>query len=167
MTNHTAHMFLTIAGAACEIGGFSWSIANASIARRRELHEVGVLLKAVRKLLYWFEEPAEPVPLEGLGATASSGASMDHTIGHDTESERLQRQIDELRAALEGHRSETSKRFEMLKHQMDESAKQVDARVTTLGDSQREIRRSTFRYEIGAGCVFILGAVLSMLANLV
>jgi nucleotide-binding universal stress UspA family protein len=169
VTQTTLHVVFTVAGAGCEIAGLAWLVANASRARSEEFGEHGPFRRMWDWLAYWFGPPPEPVELRLGAAVVTSSASATITTGEasETEIERLQRELEQLRERLERHEEHTTQRFSTLDDTIRQHATDLAERIDQVAVQQRELHHTALRRDIRAGALFIFGALLSAVANLV
>ena len=168
VTHHTLHVVLTIAGAACEIVGLSWLVANASRERGAKYGEYGVFHRIWNWLVFWLSPPSEPVNLEVRAASsASASGQLSVRKGNETEIERLAREVKELRERTERQEAQTSQRFASLEQSIQDMGNDLRGRIGEVAKQQLQLHRSALRSDVRAGRVFILGAILSMVANLI
>lgn len=164
----TLRVVLTVAGALCEIVGLTWLVAEAARARSDEFGERGIFRRIWFWLVYWFSPPSKPAKLT-VGASLESAASVNAVVikGAETETERLRRELDELRDRVARHEDRVVERFAAIEARIEQTAATLGQRLGDLEAYQRERRRAGLRREIRGARLFILGAILSAAGNLV
>jgi hypothetical protein len=149
--------------------GLTWVVAEAARARSAEFGEHGVFRRVWNWFAYWLgPPPANQTVMVGT-ATAHGRAIGTVSVQRAGESdmERLQPEFNELRERLARHEEDVSRRFAETESQTTQAARRLDERIGEIEGRQRDLRRSSLRQEVRGARLFILGAVLSAIANLV
>lgn len=163
----TVQLVLTILGGVCEVVGFSWTIAEASTACSREYGELGFFRRVFAWAAYWFGSPGEPKPLQasiGFGFGLHAGAPTISTFSGETDVERLQREIDGLRAEMERLHQHYEQKFENADRRVSELHAGTNQRIERLDQERKESRRIVLRREMRGAKLFMAGAVLTTIA---
>jgi hypothetical protein len=162
-------LLLTVAGAAFEIVGLTWLVAEASRARSAEFGERGIFRRIWAWLAYWFGSPGQTVHVGSAHATAGGSLAVTGSLirADETELERLGRELGELRDRVARHEEDAARRFAHIQGELRQTAQDLGARVDTIEVRHRELRRAAQRKDIRGAYLFMLGAVLNAIANLV
>jgi chromosome segregation ATPase len=81
--------------------------------------------------------------------------------------QRLRREVDDLRERLPRLEQQVGRRFSEVEERIQRSAGEMGERIEQVEAQQRALRRASLRQEVRGARLFILGAVLSAVANLV
>jgi hypothetical protein len=168
VTRETWHVVLTVTGATCEIVGLTWLVADASRARSKEFGEHGVLRRVWNWFAYWLGPPSQPI-VKNIDAAVELSASLGLAVasGQETELERIQRELNDLRERVSRHEEDVGRRFADLEARTSAAAANLQTRINELEARAREERRTSLRTEMRGARLFILGAILSAIANLI
>jgi hypothetical protein len=159
---------LAVVGAAFEIAGFSWVIADASAALSREYGEHGPFRRVILWLRYWLGPPPQPITASG-SANLSFGTRLNIT-GHkanETDIERLEQELANLRRDLDEHKKATEQRFSDLEGRLGEAEQRLTERADQIEQQLSELRRRTLHRERRGARVFMFGIVLTLASALV
>src|SRR5450759_4105477 len=144
----TAARILAVLGAAFELVGFSWVIADASAALSREYGEHGPFRRAWYWLRFWLGPPGEPINLSGSGGARFGGsARLTVTREGETDVERLDRELGELRTDLEEHKKATEQRLSGIEERLREATQRLTERADKIEHRLSSMRRSGLRQE--------------------
>ena len=167
MKLHPLNVILIVVGAICEILGLLWLAANVS-RERVELGDAGFLRRIWRWIAYWLGPMPES---RDVTITAPSAIGFSTSLGavrlNETEMERVQREVRELREYLEGFETQIQGRLAAVEQSLHEKHELLAARVIEIETRLREARRADLRQNRWAGRLFALGAVLSATGSLV
>jgi hypothetical protein len=174
---------LAATGALCEIAGFVWVVAEVSRTLSEDYGEAGVFRRIGRRikigLRYVFEEPPKRVSFSSSmagTATLSSGASLEVSARrkNETEIQRLTRELAELRADVEQQKKAVQNQFAGVDQRITdvqqsirETAESLSQRAYAIEQHLRAIHATSLRKEKGGARLFILGAVLTLIAALI
>jgi hypothetical protein len=168
VTRETWHVLLTLAGAGFEVAGLTWLVADASRARSAEFGEHGFLRRIWYWFAFWLGPPEQPVHLTmTAGGTVTATGTLTARQTNETEIERLQREVEELRDRVERYEGQTAQRFSALDESIRRAAEDLGGRLEDISVRQRELHRTALRRDVRGGRLFILGALLSAIANVV
>jgi hypothetical protein len=183
LSHISPYEILAALGALFELVGFVWVVAGVSRALSEEYDKPGFFRRLWRGAVVWlkyvFEEPPKTasvsVSVSGGGrATATGGAVETHIRGDETDVERLDRELGELRAEVERQREaaerrfmEVGERFSAVEQSMREANEQLSQRADEIERHLREIHAGSLRKEKGGALVFMLGTVLTLIAVLI
>jgi hypothetical protein len=168
MSRETWHAVLTVAGAACEIVGLTWIVADAARARRSEFNEYGPLRRVWNWFKYWLGAPEQVIAKSGaVHLSARGGATAKGIRAGETELERVQRELTELRDYVEQYEVQVAERFGALDARVSLLGDDLTTRIEDVKKRSEERRRADLLGEIRGARLFILGAILSAIANFV
>jgi hypothetical protein len=168
MSHETLTRLLAILGAVLQLVGFAGAVLSASTARYEEYGDAGFLRRGWVRFVRWFGPPPEPVYLEA-SSSASAGMTGDLTVGKPLESdiERLDRELRELRGAFERHRDETTTRLMGLQADLREHADESARRFQEIQERQDRIHLRGLQREVRASLLFLAGTALTILSYVV
>jgi hypothetical protein len=168
VTREYWHSVLTVTGAGFEIVGLSWLVVNASRARSAEFGEHGLLRRIWNWFAYWLGAPPQPVRMEGaLTSKATLSGEGKVISATETQLERLARELRELRQHVERNEREWNDRLAGVEQRSREAVDGIRTELRAFEERQAEVRRTALRGDVFAARLFILGAILSAVANLV
>jgi hypothetical protein len=157
-------------GAAFELVGFSWVIADASAALSREYGEYGehgLFRRIVFWLRYWLGPPGQALQVSASDNISISGrASATVTTSDETDIERLNRELGELRRDLDQHKQATAQRFSNVEARMTETERRLTERADEIEQRVSELRRTSLRRERRGAQLFMFGIVLTLASAL-
>jgi hypothetical protein len=164
----TAARILAGLGAAFELVGFTWVIADASAALSHEYGEHGPFRRVWYWLRYWLGPPPQPVSLSGA-ASGSIGLRGRLTARKEPETdvERLERELGTLRQDFEDHKEATNQRLASVEERLSEAMRQFTERADRIEQSLRELRHRTLHRERSGARLFMFGIVLTLASALV
>jgi hypothetical protein len=164
----TAARILAVLGAAFELVGFSWVIADAAAALSHEYGEHGPFRRVWYWLRFWLGPPPEPVSLSGT-ASGSLGMRGRLTARKEPESdvERLERELGTLRQDLEDYKETTDRRLSGVEERLSEAMRQFAERADRIEQRLLDLRHRTLRRERWGARVFMFGIVLTLISALV
>jgi hypothetical protein len=167
MKLHPLNVILIVAGAICEILGLLWLAANVS-RERVGLGDAGFLRRIWIWLTYWLGPMPES---QDISITAASAVSVSGSVSvarlNETEIERVQREVRELRERLDRFQTQVQGRLAAVEQSLHEKHELLTARVSEIETSLREARRADLRQTRWAGRLFALGAALSATGSLI
>jgi hypothetical protein len=157
-----------VLGAAFELVGFSWVIADAAAALSHEYGEHGPFRRVWYWLRYWLGPPPEPVSLSGT-ASASLGMRGRLTARKEPETdvERLERELGTLRQDFEDHKDASDRRLSSVEERLAEAMRQFAERADRIEQRLHELRHQTLRRERWGARLFMVGIVLTLASALV
>lgn len=165
MSNHVLRQVFASAGLALQLVGFVWAWLTAT-RERQEVGDHGVVLRTWRRLRGSRSRPVY-LDLSPAVATSSAMASLSVSKRDESEIERIERELGELRDAFQRYRDSIDQSMASVQGEV----RHVDDRLTTrLGGLEalvRDLRGTTSRREVRASLVFGLGVALSIAATLV
>jgi hypothetical protein len=169
LSRDTWHALLTIFGAACEIVGLSWIVVEAARARSAEYGEHGLFRRIFDWFAFWLGPPGGSVTVQAMSGTATASGSMSGVVmkANESDVERIDRELRELRERVAQQEKRVSELFTRVEGQLVNVSKELGGRIAEVEARHRELRRSALRAEVRGARLFILGAVLSAIANLV
>jgi hypothetical protein len=183
LSHISAYEILAGLGAFFELVGFVWVVAGVSRALSEDYGELGFLRRLGRGIGVWLRYLFEEPPKVASGsASVSAGATINVkgdlsavvTRADETDIQRLDRELGELRSQMDKHKEEVALRFTGVEERFTEVEKRVretheelSRRVDELSERLRQIHRAGLRKEKGGALVFMLGAVLSLIAALI
>jgi hypothetical protein len=162
--------FLGISGGACEVVGLLLVVSRASRELRHRFGEVGKLRSAARWIRRTvFEGPPEPVSAAVRVPSAIANADGGNTavLTGETQIDRLDRELSALTSRVAQHEARTAKENAELHRRFADNFNDLNSRVQAITESDDATRRNDLRREVQGARIFILGAVLSALANVV
>jgi hypothetical protein len=119
-------------------------------------------------LVYWLGPIPERVNLQVTAAAqVSATASLTVARPNETDLERVQRDIQELRERLGHLETNIQGRLATVEQSLHEKHELLTTRVDEIETRQREARRADLRQTRWAGRLFALGAVLSAAGGIV
>ena len=160
------NVILIILGAVCQILGLWWLAVNVS-RERVELGEAGFVQRiweSLKLLLGPMPKPVSVTAVDHVDAVSGSAHASGYT---ETEMERVQREVRELRERLDGFQIQIQARVAAVEQTLDEKHDLLAARVTEIETRLREARRAELRQNRWAGRLFAVGAALSAAGALV
>jgi hypothetical protein len=164
-----AHRVLAASGAACELVGFLLVMSGVSRALSEEYEEHGVFRRLWFGIKYlWqyvFEEPPKPIIHEGAasGSMHLSGSATGRK-SPESDLERVERELRELRNDLDKHKEAVEQRFSTVEQRLQEATDSLAARATAIESRLDKIRRSSLHHEKNGARVFLFGAFLTLIA---
>jgi hypothetical protein len=142
VTPHAWHILLTLLGVGFEVVGLSWLVANASRERGDEFGEYGVLRRIRNWLVYWLGPAPEPVTLNVSAAgSASATGHLSLRTSNETEIERLQRELQELRDRVQRHETQTAQHLSAVEENIQRTGAGLTERIEQIAGRQRELHR--------------------------
>jgi hypothetical protein len=100
----------------------------------------------------------------GFGFGLHAGAPTISTFSGETDVERLQREIDALRAEMERLHQHYEQKFENADRRVSELHAGTNQRIERLEQERKESRRIALRREMRGAKLFMAGAVLTTIA---
>jgi hypothetical protein len=168
----SAYELLAALGALCELVGFVWIVAGVSQTLATDYGEAdlphriwGALTAAFR---YVFEEPPKVVQASGaIRSTIGLSGRLEARKVPENDIERLEQQIDTLRKEAENLRQSVDERFSQVQNRHDDLASRFDERTGVIEDHLLAIHTSSLRKEKTGALIFMLGALLTLIAALI
>lgn len=164
----TAAQILAVLGAVFELIGFSWVIADASAALSHEYGEHGPFRRVWYWVRYWIGPPGRSSSVSAA-TSASFGMSgrLTATKAGETDIERLDRELGELRTDLEEHKTQTEQRMSDIDNRLRETAERLTERADEIEKRMSESRRTALRRERRGARVFMFGILLTLISALI
>jgi hypothetical protein len=158
--------FLGITGGILEVAGLTHAIHVAARERRQRFGILSWPRALVAWVRFWLGPPASPVIVQaGGGSARASGGGSVSVIGQETDIERLTREVRELRARQTAHDRAVADHLDETNRRVNDIAADLDQQVSKIVTDDQRDRRAALRREILGARVFMVGAILSALAN--
>jgi hypothetical protein len=145
----------------CQIAGFFWALAEASLARGHEFRE-GLPWRIWNRLF------GGPPPQLVTGVTmVPHETDAVLTLGeppNEKEVERVARELANLRSEFQYHQRHADKRLETLRTDLDRVSAELAGTISEVVQRERERRRKALRREEGAAVLFTVGVALTAVA---
>lgn len=169
MSHEPLNTALAVLGAILQLVGFALAVLVASAARYSEYGDAGLLRRGWLRVRAYWHKPS-PVPLStSMTATGSLSGNLTVSVppGTETDIERLNREVRELRATQERYQSETTTKLVEMQTDCRLRADESANRIRELQDHQDNRRRQDLRREVRASLLFLVGTLLTIAAYLV
>jgi hypothetical protein len=139
-------------------------MAEASAARAREYGERGIFRRIYGWFAYWLGAPGESITGSAVLSTTGSftvGTPTISTFSNESDTERLERELGELRKEVERLHRHYEQRFESTDQRVSELSASTNQRIEVLEQAGKESRRIALRREMRGAQLFMAGAVLT------
>jgi hypothetical protein len=149
-----------------QVAGFVWVIMDTSATLSQEHDRPGIVRRAWRWLVYWLSPPGDTYH-DVMSGQVHFGGSLRVQVtasSEETDLDRLQREVHELREAFQQHQNDVGQRFVAAETRVSELRADTDARITELGKSQTERDRVGLLRDLRGAYLFMLGAIVTTIA---
>ncbi len=168
----TAARWFALGGSLLQIGGFLAVVMAATFELATEYGDYGPLGKLWLRIkgtwLYWLGTLPTPVQLSGtMSASVGTRASLTMRKSPESEVERIDRELGELRTRVEHFQEDAEKRFGNIEQSITSLQEHVADRTDELQKRLDDIRRGTLRKERRGAWAFVLGTALVLVGAFV